>query len=99
MYNNGTWINTTNITSWWILAAGNNNASDMCSNVSDRANNSCNTTWDETAHVRYSENNTNATSNVSDYVWVQISIDIQSVIDYERPHTGSIFIYFEAEKI
>lgn len=97
MFDNGTIVNASNTTAW-ILAAGNGNPGDMCSNVSDRANNSCNTTWDETAHVRFSENNTNASSNVSDYVWVQISIEIHDVIDYRGTHTGTIFINFEADK-
>ncbi|MBN1281131.1 MAG: hypothetical protein JXA00_05735 [Candidatus Thermoplasmatota archaeon] len=98
MFNNGTVVNVSNTTAW-ILAPGNNNASDMCSNVSDRANNSCNTTWDETAHVRFSRNNTNAVSNLSDYVWVQIEIEIEQVIDYSGQHTGIIYLYFEAETL
>jgi len=96
MFNNGTVVNASNTTAW-ILAAGNNNPGDMCSNVSDRTNNSCNTTWDQTAHVRFSENNTNATTNVSDYVWVQIVIEVNDSVDYIGLHTGTIFINFEAE--
>jgi hypothetical protein len=96
MFNNGTVVNASNTTAW-ILAAGNNNPGDMCSNVSDRTNNSCNTTWDQTAQVRFSENNTNATTNVSDYVWVQIVIEVHDVVDCIGPHTGTIFINFEAE--
>jgi hypothetical protein len=96
MFNNGTVVNASNTTAW-ILAAGNNNPGDMCSNVSDRTNNSCNTTWDQTTHVRFSENNTNATTNVSDYVWAQIVIEVHDVVDCIGPHTGTIFINFEAE--
>jgi len=96
MFNNGTIVNASNTTAW-ILAAGNNNASDMCSNISDRVNHSCTTPWDETAHVRFSENNTNATSNCSDFVWVQITIEINTIVDYQGPHTGVIYINFEAE--
>jgi hypothetical protein len=51
MFNNGTVVNASNTTAW-TLAAGNRNPGDMCSNVSDRTNNSCNTTWDQTAHVQ-----------------------------------------------
>ena len=98
MFNNGTIVNASNTTAW-ILAAGNNNASDMCSNISDRANNSCNTTWDQTAHVRFSINNTNATSNLSDFVWVQISLEINNIVDYVGPHTGIIYINFEAKSL
>jgi hypothetical protein len=98
MFNNGTIVNTSNTTAW-ILATGNKNTSDMCSNVSDRINNSCNTTWDETAHVRYSLNNTNATSSLSDYVWVQITIEITNVVDYDGPHIGLIYVHFAADTI
>jgi len=98
MYNNGTFVNLSN-TTVWILAAGNHNASDMCSNVSDRVNHSCLTPWDQTMHVRFSENNTNAISNVSDYVWVQITLDIPPVPDFAGPHSGTIFIYFETDAI
>ena len=96
MFNNGTVVNASNTTAW-ILAAGNNNPGDMCSKVSDRTNNSCNTTWDQTAHVRFSENNTNATTNLSDYVWVQIVIEVHDIVDCIGPHTGTILINFEAE--
>jgi hypothetical protein len=97
MYTNGTLFNLTNITAW-TLAPGNNNASDMCSNVSDRANNSFPTPWDTAAHVRYSVNDTNATAGVSDYVWIQIRIDIPSSVDYGSAHTGTILIHFEADR-
>jgi hypothetical protein len=70
----------------------------MCSNVSDRTNHSCLTRWDETTHVRFSENNTNATSRVSDFVWVQITVEINGKVDSYSPHIGTIFIQFEAEK-
>jgi hypothetical protein len=98
MYNNGTYVNLSN-TIAWILATGNHNTSDMCSNTSDRVNHSCKTPWDQTTHVRYSENNTNATSNVSDYVWVQITLDIPVSPDFAGPHAGTIFIYFETNAV
>jgi hypothetical protein len=97
MFNNNTLVHPANRTAW-TLAPGNGNASDMCSNVTDRRNNSCNTTWDQTAHVRYSVNNTNASSNYSDYVWIQITIEINNVVDYNGPHSGTIVINFEAER-
>lgn len=95
MWDNNTMINASNTTAW-ILAAGNRNPGDMCYNVSDRANCSINTTWDETAHVRYSLNNSNAVSNVSDFVWVQVAVDIPNVIDNIGRHVGTIYIHFEA---
>jgi hypothetical protein len=96
MFNNGTIVNGTNTTAW-ILAEGNKNPNDMCSNVSDRINTSSNTTWDETAHVRYSLNNTNATSALSDYVWVQIQIEVDQYYDTIGPHTGVIYFHFAAD--
>jgi hypothetical protein len=98
MYNNGTFVNLSNTTSW-ILAPGNRNPGDMCSNTSDRVNHSCKTPWDQTAHVRYSENDTNAISNMSDYVWVQVNLDIPVVPDFSGPHAGTIFVYFETNMV
>jgi hypothetical protein len=98
MYDNGTHVNRSNRTAW-ILAAGNHNASDMCSNISDRVNHSCLSSWDQTMHVRFSENNTNAASNVSDYVWIQITLNIPVYPDFAGQHIGTIFIYFETDAV
>lgn len=95
MYDNGTYINMSNIATW-ILAAGNVNSSNMCSNISDRINNSIPTPWDTIAQVRYSENNTNAISGISDFVWVQITIDIPADIDKKDTYAGIIWITFKA---
>lgn len=98
MYSNGSMVNlSANITTAWILAAGDSNSHTMCSNISHRTNNTSLTPWDNTSHVRYSINNTNAVSNVSDYVWVQITIDIPANVDDMNVHGGLIWIYFEAE--
>jgi len=105
MYDNGTIVNATN-TIAWTLAPGNDNPNDMCSNVSDRTNYSTNTSWDETQHVRYSVNNSNAYGvgmmgrtayNASDFVWIQIAIDIPSTVDASGLHSGTIWIHFTAD--
>ena len=105
MYNNGTIVNDSSTTAW-TLAAGNNNASNMCSNVSNRTQYNINTTWDESAHVRFSIDNTigygvgmfgRTTSNASDYVWIQIAIDIPEGIDASGYHSGTIWIHLEAD--
>jgi hypothetical protein len=96
MYNNDTLINGTNTTAW-ILASGDADPNTMCYNVSDRTNCSINTTWDETAHVRYSLNNSNATSELSDFVWVQVAVDIGDVADYLGLHTGTIYIHLASD--
>ena len=107
MYNNGTIVNATNTTAW-TLAAGNGNTSDMCSNVSNRTAYKILTPWDNTSHVRYSTNNTNAYSvntfnrtanNASDFVWVQIAIELPTTPDIAGIHSGSIYFHFEADTI
>jgi len=104
MYNNGTVVNGSTTVAW-SLAPGNDDSSDMCSNVSNRTQYSINTTWDETAHVRYTLNNTMAYPcgrfgrtylNASDYVWLQIAIDIPTSVDNAGIHLGVIWIHFEA---
>ena len=104
MYNNGTIVHASNISAW-TLARGNNNPNDMCSNISNRTKYSTNTTWDETQHVRYSLNDSNAYGvgmmnrtvyNASDFVWVQIAIDIPNNVDVAGLHTGTIWVHYEA---
>lgn len=105
MVTNGTTMNTSD-TIAWTLAPGNDDSLDMCYNVSDRTNCSTNTTWDENAHVRYSVNNSIAygvgmmgrtQNNASDYVWIQIGIDIPTEVDTTGLHTGNLWIYYKAE--
>ena len=105
MFNNGTIVNATNTTAW-TLAPGDGDSRDMCSNVSNRTLYSSNTTWDNTSHVRYSYNDSigygigmfNRTiSNASDFVWVQIAIDIPNNVDIAGAHTGTIWVHFEAD--
>lgn len=96
MWNNNTMMNSSNSTAW-TLAAGNNDTSDMCHNISDRANNSITTPWDDTSNVRYSVNNSVAESGVSDYVWVQVSLDIPSTVKVIGTYTGTIWIHLESE--
>ena len=105
MFDNNTVVNATNITAW-TLAPGDGDTSNMCSNVSNRTLYSSNTTWDNTSHVRYSYNDSigysvgtfnRTASNASDFVWVQIAIDIPSAVDAAGAHTGTIWIHFEAD--
>lgn len=98
MWDNNTIVNASNTTAW-TLAPGNENPNDMCYNYTDRTNCSINTTWDETAHVRYSLNDTNAVSGLSDFVWVQIAVDIPETADTIGLHTGTIWIHFEADSL
>jgi len=97
MFANGT-ISHPGNTSAWTLAPGDRNASTMCSNVTDRANHTIPTPWDPTAHVRYSRNDTNASSNTSDYVWVQVEINVPDWIDALNEHSGTLYIHFEADR-
>jgi len=96
MWNNNTMVNASNTTAW-TLAAGDSDPTDMCYNVSNRPATSVPTTWDETAHVRYSTNNSNAVSGLSDFVWVQLTLDIPATADELGTHTGTIWIHLETE--
>lgn len=96
MWNNNTMINPSN-TSAWTLAPGDENPSNMCYNYSNRTNCSIDTPWDDTAHVRISRNNTNAVSGLSDFVWVQIAVDIPSTADSLGLHTGTIWVHLKSE--
>jgi hypothetical protein len=96
MWDNNTIVNATNTTAW-ILAAGNQSSKDMCYNVSNRTSYSVNTTWDETAHVRYSIDNNNAISGTSDFVWVQITLDLPESVQQIGTITGTIWIHLESE--
>jgi len=96
MWDNDTAVNASNTTAW-ILAPGNASSTDMCYNTSDRANCSIPTPWDETAHVRYSTNDSAATSNLSDFVWVQITVSIPESIESTGGREGTIWIHLESE--
>ncbi|RLF36704.1 MAG: hypothetical protein DRN08_00830 [Thermoplasmata archaeon] len=83
-------------TTAWTLAAGNSNPSNMCADGSTQLN----TAWDDTAGVRYSTNDANnSVSGTSDFVWVQISIDIPASPDQAGTHDGTIWIHFQATTI
>lgn len=92
MWDNDTTVNASNTTAW-TLASGNQGSA----NMSADGTNQISTPWDETSHVRYSLNNTNATSGVSDFVWFQISIEIPETVDLVGAHTGTIWIHLESE--
>lgn len=107
MYNNGTIVNASNTTAW-TMAPGDDNPNTMCSNVSNRILYSSNTTWDNESHVRYSLNNTVGYSvnfqgktqyNASDYVWVQIALDIPNYVPQNETgtHSGIIWIHLKAD--
>ena len=96
MWDNDTMVNASDTTAW-ILAPGNATPSEMCYNISDRAKCTVQTPWDETANVRYSTTNYDAVSNVSDFVWVQITVSIPKSIEGAGTHSGTIWIHLESE--
>lgn len=78
----------------WTLAAGNQNVSNMCADGLTQLS----TPWDTTKEVRYSVNDANASVNAtSDFVWVQISIDIPANPDSLTSHEGRVWIHFKAD--
>jgi hypothetical protein len=94
MWDNNKTVNASNTTAW-ILAAGDSNPETMCYNVSDRLKSTIDTPWDQKAQVRYSTNNSNALNGVSDFVWIQITVDIPGDIDALDIHMGTIWIHIE----
>jgi hypothetical protein len=72
----------------WTLGAGNGDSSDCDAG---------NTVWDDTAGVRYSESDTDATNETDDFVWVGISLDIPSDEWTDgAASTGTIYIHFKS---
>ena len=102
MYNKGTVVNGSSTTAW-TLARGDGDPGTIRYNISDAAS-EITTGWDDTAHVRYTEDNSDISygidsngrtvNNASDFVWVQISLDISS--NPTGSATGTIWIHFEA---
>jgi len=96
MYDNGTIVSSSN-TIAWTLAPGDNDAKTICSNISDRNTYTNITSWDETAGVRFSLNNSNVQNELSDYVWVQVELDIPYSVDISESNIGVIYIHFTSE--
>ena len=102
MYDKGTVINTSSTTAW-TLARGDADPSTIRYNVSD-AGSEITTGWDNTAHVRFTEDDSDIAyavgshgrnvDNASDFVWLQISLDISS--NPTGSATGTIWVHFEA---
>jgi len=95
MYDNGTIVNQSNTVAW-ILGSGDRNASTLCTNTSNREENTHFTRFDETAGVLYSLNNTKIDSGISDYVWVQIELDIPPSTNMDEVYLGEMHIHFES---
>ena len=95
MYDNGTVVNGSDTVAW-VLAAGDRNATTICSNTTDRKRYTNMTSWDETAGVRYSLNNTDVKSEISDYVLVQVEVNIPPSADTDEVHLGVMYIHFES---
>lgn len=89
VWENGTMKNSSDTTAW-VLGPGNQNPNDMSADGSTQIS----TPWDETKHVRYSTNNSNnSISGTSDFVWVQISIDVPDNADTSQNFDGLIYIH------
>lgn len=55
------------------------------------------TSWDETAGVQYSLNNTDVKSELSDYVWVQVEVNTPLSADTGKVHLEAMYIHFESD--
>lgn len=107
MYNNGTVVNDSSTVAW-TLARGDANASSMTLNASNSSPaTNITTSWDDTAGVRYTTNDTDARpanlsdgdhsiNNASDFVWIQVSLNIPTSATATADATGTIEIHFEA---
>ncbi len=73
----------------WVLAAGDGDSSSM--NGGGIA-----TDWDSTSQVRYTTDDTNADNSTTDFVWVQISLNIPSNAPLTASATGTIEFHFRA---
>jgi hypothetical protein len=91
IWNKGS-LGYTSSSSVWVLGAGNKDPSDL------RADGITNysTPWDDAAGVRYSLTDNESVSGLSDFVWVQVSIDIPAAADQTGEHLGTIEIHFKA---
>jgi hypothetical protein len=78
----------------WTLGAGDGNTSTM--NGASYATRFL-TYWDIQSHVRYNDTcATAATNGTSDFVWVQINLNIPSGASLAPTATGQMWIHFEA---
>lgn len=78
----------------WTLRAGDGNPETLSHDGSTQQN----TPWDDNAYVLYSHYDANdATNKTSDFVWVQISLDISSDAAQVSSATGTIFVHFRAD--
>jgi len=93
IWNNGS-TGYTSSSCAWRLGPGNQDPSNMCADGITQLP----TLWDDTAGVRYSTNNANYSINgTSDFVWVQVSINIPASADQTGIHDGTIWIHFKAD--
>jgi hypothetical protein len=74
----------------WKLGAGDGVTSTMNASSEDIY-----LTWDADAHVMYSTNDTDATNGTSDFVWVQVSLDIPAGASASS-YSGYIWVHFRA---
>ncbi len=106
LYNNGTTYYTASSTAW-VLTKGDGDTGTMYPDISDSAT-QITTGWDESVHVRYTQNlsggnddafqigsNGRVLSNASDFVWVQISINVPAGA-VGGDHAGTIEVHFQA---
>jgi hypothetical protein len=95
MNENGTVLTDEN-TIAWTLSEGDNNASTICSNITNPTLSNVTLLRDDVAGVRYTFTNQNAVSGFSDFVWVQVEMDVPSAPPQNEEFTGSIIIHYQS---
>lgn len=91
LWNKGPIAGETTASNTWLLAAGDQNMS----NMSISGGNAAPTPWDAAAHVRESYCDTDAINGTSDFVWIMVSFNIPDGAA-AGAYTGSIYVNFRS---
>jgi len=80
--------NGTPVSGYWVLAAGNNNTTNMNGAATS-------TPWDTDDNIRYAAATPTAANGTTDFVWVQISVDTTNVANGN--YNGYIEFHFASQ--
>lgn len=82
----------------WRLGKGDNDPTTMCADGNGHTSAQLDTPWDNSqSNVRYSMNDANNSVNAtSDFVWVQISINVPTGADSDLTYAGTVYVHTRA---